>query len=154
MHHSHQKTILGRGGQIYLKCPLLLKISRIELQSRGHGVSKFKLGHMGPNKKGFGSKDVLGLAEGPAKLIRQKIWGLEFWIFLLWTKIWDPKSRIWFSFGLHLQNICSHGPNKKDLRSFAQKMTKLEHFSFGPAEFTDIWDFSNIADFHGFWRSF
>ena len=28
--------------------------------------------------------------------------------------------------------------NKKDLRSFAQKMTELEHFLFGPAEFSDI----------------
>ena len=33
---------------------------------------------------------------------------------------------------------------------FAKKMTELEQFLFGPAEFSDIWDFSNIADFHGF----
>ena len=38
--------ILGGGGQIYLKCPLSHKISRIDARSRGHGVSKFKLGHM------------------------------------------------------------------------------------------------------------
>ena len=26
-------------------------------------------------------------------------------------------------------------------------MTELEQFSFGPVEISDIWDFSNIADF-------
>ena len=36
------------------------------------------------------------------------------------------------------ENICSHDPNEKDLRSFAQKMTELEQFSFGPAEISDI----------------
>ena len=48
------------GGGIYRKCHLSLKISRIEVRSGGHGVSKFKLGHMWPNKKGFGSKKFLG----------------------------------------------------------------------------------------------
>ena len=38
--------IFGGGGQIYLKFPLSSKISKIEAESRGHGVSKFKLGHM------------------------------------------------------------------------------------------------------------
>ena len=32
----------------------------IEEQSMGQGVSKFKLRHMWPNRKGFGSKKFLG----------------------------------------------------------------------------------------------
>ena len=56
------------GGEIYLKGPLSRKISRIEAQSRGHVVSKFKLGHMWPNKKGFGSKKILGSGPGARKV--------------------------------------------------------------------------------------
>ena len=29
-------------------------------------------------------------------------------------------------------------------------MTELEQFLFGPVEFSDIWDISNNAEFHGF----
>ena len=59
---------LGGGGGIYLECPLLLKISKIKAESRGHGVSKFKLGHMWPNKKGYGSKNFLEPGPGARKV--------------------------------------------------------------------------------------
>ena len=36
----------------------------LHAKSWGHGVSLFKLGHMGPNKKGFRSKKLLRIAEG------------------------------------------------------------------------------------------
>ena len=80
----------------------------------GHGVSKFKLGHMWPNKKGYGFQNIFRVpSRGLQSLSAGKFEYLEIWIFLLCTKIRGPKSRIGFTYGLQLQNICSHGPNKK-----------------------------------------
>ena len=42
-------------------------------------------------------------------------------------------------------NICLHGPNEKDLRSFARKKTELEQFLSGPGEFSDILYLSNTS---------
>ena len=50
------KIILGR---IHLKCHLSHKISKINGKSGGHGVPKFKLGHM-VEQKGFGSEIFFG----------------------------------------------------------------------------------------------
>ena len=57
----------GEGGGISRKCHLSLKISRIEVRSGGHGVSKFKLGHKRPNKKGLGS-EFIGSGPGVRKV--------------------------------------------------------------------------------------
>ena len=58
----------GEGGGIYLKCHLSPKISRIGGQRWGHVVLKFKLGHMRPNKKGFGSENFFGPDPGARKV--------------------------------------------------------------------------------------
>ena len=69
---------------------------------------------MWPNKKGYGSKIFWGPVLGPAKLVRRKIWvsrNLDFWHC---SKIRGTISRIGVTYGIQLQNICSHGPNKKN----------------------------------------
>ena len=45
------------------------------------------------------------------------------------------------SFGLLTCRYGSHLSNAKDLRSFAQKLAKLEQFLFGPLDFSEILDF-------------
>ena len=63
------------GGEgIYLECPLLLKISKIKTESRGHGVLKFKLVLLWLNKKGFRSKLCLGPGPGACKFEYLEIW--------------------------------------------------------------------------------
>ena len=54
------------------------------------------------------------------------------------------------SYGLYLQNISSQIIRKKNLRSFAPKMTELEQFQSRPADFSDIRDFSKIVVFMDF----
>ena len=39
---------------------LSLKISKIDVKSGGHGISRFKSGRMGPNEKCFQSKNCVG----------------------------------------------------------------------------------------------
>ena len=113
----------GEGGWIYRKCHVSLKISRFEVRSGGHGVSKFKLGHKRPNKKGFGSE--IFWADPGVRKVRpaEHLCILKFLFLLLWTKFRDQKPGKWTRYGLYLQNIGSHNSNTKDLSSFGQKMT-------------------------------
>ena len=89
-------------------------------------------------KKVMGSKKFLAFRPGACKVCPPENLNIsKFGFFLLCTKIRGPKSRIGFTYGLQLQNICSHGPNKKKkMRPFAPKMVELEQFSFSPAEFS------------------
>ena len=99
-------------------------------------------------KKVTGSKKFLGFRPGACKVCPPENLNIsKFGFFLLCTKIRGPKSRIGFTYGLQLQNICSHGPNKKDFRSFAQKMTELEQFLFSAENFYELF---NIAAFCSF----
>ena len=110
---------------------------------------------MWPNKKGFGSKKFLGLVQGPAKLVRRKIWVSRNLDFLTLNQNWRPKIKnriqLWaidvkymltWSKWKRFEVIC---PKKDRARAiFVWSGRIFWYFRF----------IKYIADFHDFWWSF
>ena len=112
---------------IYLRFPLSRKISRIEAESRSHGVLKFKLEHMLHTKKGLRPKNSLGPGQGDSKVCPTDNSSTSKFGFFNLNRNFNQVLAIF------AKSMLSRSKWKEDLRLFTQKISKLKHFLFLPA---------------------